>query len=477
MLTGDVVHRVVSEAIEILSEIGCEVENATAREILSAHGTRMRNGRFLIPSHLVEKALAEAPREISLYDRDLELTAVLQGDRVHFDPGSAALKIYDSATRSIRPVQAADCFRFAALVDRLEHIALQSTGVVPEDVPAELADVFRLYVGLLKGRKPIVTGTFNKKSFQIMQELLTVVRGDVESLREKPLAIFDCCPTSPLKWSDLTCENLIDAARAGIPAEIVSMPLAGATAPVTLLGAITQHCAEILSGIVISQLVRPGAPVIYGGSTAIFDMQKSVAPLGAIETMMLQCANAQLAKYLKLPCHGYLGLSDAKLCDMQAGLESALGVSLAALAGINVVSGVGMLDFENCQSLEKLVIDNETCGMALRLIQGIKPRDVVFAKEILKESATSLDFLGLEHTLKWFREEVHYPGPVIDRAGDLEATGGVARSAFERAKDEVSRLLARPMDYPLNPDKVKELDAIMQWYFQHYGAELPSEML
>ena len=150
-------------------------------------------------------------------------------DRVHFNPGSAALRVYDFAEQRARTPVTTDVVAFATLTDALPNYAAQSTGVIPGDVPETLADRYRLYLGLLYSSKPIVTGTFEKQAFEVMHEMLLAVAGDADRLRERPLAIFDCCPSPPLIWSDLTAQALIDCARTGLPAELVSMPLTGAT--------------------------------------------------------------------------------------------------------------------------------------------------------------------------------------------------------------------------------------------------------
>ena len=139
-----------------------------------------------------------------------------------------------------------------------------------------------------------------------MFEMLTIVSGSPENLAQKPLAVFDVCPTPPLIWSEFGAQNLISLAEAGIPAQIVSMPLAGATAPVTLLGSLVQHAAETISGITIHQLAKPGSPIVWGGAPAIFDMKYGTTPMGAIETAMLDAAYAQVGKFLNLPTHTYL---------------------------------------------------------------------------------------------------------------------------------------------------------------------------
>jgi trimethylamine--corrinoid protein Co-methyltransferase len=182
-----------------------------------------------------------------------------------------------------------------------------------------------------------VTGTFRVEGFKPMHDMLVAIRGSEDALAEKPLAIFDACPSPPLKWSNLTAQSLIDCARTGIPSELVSMGLTGATSPVTIAGTLVQHTVENLSGVVICQLAKKGTPVIFGGSPASFDMRKGTTPMGAIETMMIDSAYAQIGKYLNLPTHAYMALSDSKINDAQAGFESGIGAVVAALSGINVV--------------------------------------------------------------------------------------------------------------------------------------------
>jgi len=292
-----------------------------------------------------------------------------------------------------------------------------------------------------------------------MHDMLAAVRGSAQSLADKPLAIFDACPSPPLKWSNLTTQSLIDSARTGIPSELISMGMTGATSPVTLAGTLVQHTAENLSGLVICQVAEPGSPVIFGGSPASFDMRKGTTPMGAIETMMIDSAYSQIGKYLNLPTHAYMGLSDSKLNDNQAGLESGIGAVLAALAGVNVISGPGMLDFESCQSLEKLVIDNEICGMALRLVKGIAQRDEPLAVDLFQDITTESQFLSKPHTRKWYREEHIFPG-IIDRDTYDEWAGKGKKSAAQRAADKIKEILEQPVS-GIDTSIQKELTKIM----------------
>jgi trimethylamine--corrinoid protein Co-methyltransferase len=232
-------------------------------------------------------------------------------------------------------------------------------------------------------------------------------------LEEKPRAIFDVCPSPPLNWTEFASQNLIDLSRARIPAQIVSMPLSGATAPVTLLGSIVQHAAECLSGITIHQLANPGSPIVWGGAPAIFDMRTGTTPSGAIETVMLVIGYAQIGRSLGLPTHAYLGGSDSNSLDPQAGAESSMGILLGALAGVNMISGAGMLDFLACLSPEKLILDADWIGMARRLREGLQVRTSPLVLDMFIDSEFRFDFLKQKLTRQLFPFEQYLPSNAL----------------------------------------------------------------
>ncbi len=463
LLETALVEKIVDEALAVLEREGVFVENDEARRLLRGGGAvdDPAAGRVRIGRGIVREALASTPPAVTLYDRAGQKAFTVGGDTVHFDPGSAAVKILDYETQSERAANTADLVRLVRVTESCDHLHFQSTALVSGDVPEVIADSYRLFIGLQFSTKPVVTGTFRVQGFRPMFEMLAAVRGGAESLRKKPLAIFDACPSPPLKWSHLTSQSLIDCARAGIPSELISMSLTGATSPVTIAGALVQHVAENLSGLVIGQLAHRGAPIIFGGSPASFDMRKGTTPMGAIETMMLDIAYAQIGKFLGLPTHAYMGLSDAKLNDAQAGFESGIGAVLAALAGVNVVSGAGMLDFESAQSLEKLVIDDEICGMAYRLIDGITQREDPIATHLFEGFGPQTNFLTLPHTRAWYRAE-HRISRLADRDTYDAWVGQGRKTAEVRAHERVAQVLAGP---PLNvaADEVRrDLASVMR---------------
>lgn len=477
LLSQSLVERIVAEAIDVLAKVGVYVEDEEAVDLLHGNGARVDKGRVFVPDDLVWRCVRSAPSSISIYNQAGDLAMDLRGRNSHFDPGSAAVLILDSETNTPRPPVTKDLIAFARLTDALPNVDAQSTALVPADVPKAIADRYRLYLALTHCSKPIVTGTFTVEGFAVMRDMLAIVAGGEDKLREKPLAIFDACPSPPLKWSRLTTRSLIDAARAGVPVEMVSMPLFGATAPVTLTGALVQHTAESLAGIAIQQCAGEGMPIIYGGSPAVFDMRRSTTPMGAIETMMVDMAYSQIGRYLEVPTHAYMGLSDSKLIDGQAGAESGVGLVLAALAGINVISGAGMLDFESCQSLTKLVLDDEFVGMAKRLVAGITPRTERMGDDLYGDIASGDHFLTSPTTLEWFREEIFFPTDVIDRRNRDAWAKEDGKDAAGRARLRAADLLATHSRAPLPEDVRNALTELITADARRHGVEaLPSAL-
>ena len=473
LLQDELIEKIIAEAREVLCKLGVEIHNKLVLGMLADHGAEVDEEKWnaCLTEDLIDKALGTVPRAFKLYDVLGTETHDFQGDNVYFTPGSAAINILDSRTGEMRKPTTADYIQYVKVTSGLEHIASQSTALIPADVHERISDSYRLYLSLLYGEKPVVTGAFTIEAFEIMKDLQVAVRGSEQALRAKPLTVFSCCPTAPIKWSAVTSQNLVDCARWSIPVELVSMPLSGFMAPVTLVGSLVQQTAENLSGVVISQLAKPGHPILYGGSPAIFDVRFETTPMGAVETMMLDCANSEIGKRLGMPTQGYIALSDAKQLDAQAGLETGMGAILAALSGINSISGPGMLDFESCLSLEKLVVDNEICGMTFRLLRGIEPREDFPSIPIFQELRREKHLLIADHTRRYLREEIAFPGAVIDRANRSRWLKGGQQTLRERATREVSRLLERHTPSRL-PEKTKlELTRLMEGEARRYGME------
>jgi len=445
LLSQDLIRRVLEEAFQLLMRPGIKVQSIQARDLLANGGAQVDQATEVahIPESLVRGALESVPKQFYLYDRMGQPTINYGSGEVHYDPGSSGVHVLDPETLEHRPSQTLDLVRIVKVAEMLPQLAAQSTAVVCSDVPKAIGDLFRLYLLLLFSSKPIVTGAFSIPTLQHMIEMLAIFAGGHAALAEKPQAVFDVCPSPPLIWSDFGAQNLIDLAHARVPAQMVSMPLAGAAAPVTILGSVVQHAAECLSGIAIHQLAQPGAPIVWGGAPAIFDMRKGTTPMGAVETAMIDVSYTEVGKSLGLPTHTYLGASDAKLVDAQAGLESGITAMIGALAGINMISGAGMLDFLACFSTEKLVIDAEAISMAKRLLDGVSPRTETLATAMFEGVDFKGEFLKQKVTRQLFSVEQSLPSAVIDRDSIRGWQQEGSLDAFARAKSRVNDLLAK----------------------------------
>jgi trimethylamine--corrinoid protein Co-methyltransferase len=449
-LTFDLIARILDEAFQLMQKPGIKVQSSPARVLLINAGATAEGDVLKIPEKIVRKALDTVPAEFHLYDRSGNPQVHYGGDTVQFDPGSSGVHILDPETLEHKPSFTPDLVRLVKVAEMLHQYDAQSTAVVCNEVPKEIGDLYRLYIVLLFSKKPIVTGSFSLQTLGTMIDMLAVFSGSRQALADKPQAVFDVCPSPPLIWSDFGGGNLIELARENVPAELISMPLAGAAAPVTLLGSVVQHAAESLSGIAIHQLASPGAPIVWGGAPAIFDMRRGTTPMGAIETAMIDAAYAQVGKSLNLPTHAYLGASDTKIVDAQAGMESGISALVGALAGINMISGAGMLDFLACQSPEKLVVDAEAIAMAQRLLAGIEVRTETLATAMFEGINFKGDFLKQKITRDLFSKEQNLPSAVIDRDSNRGWQASGSLDTFARAKIRTQELLAaykRP-DYP-----------------------------
>ena len=473
LLSTEFIERIVDEAKDILGKVGVWVENDEALELLGSGGARIdrEEKRAFIPRRLVEESLKSVPSSVKLYDRNGSLGMNLEGNDFYFI-GMPAPTVWDSDLHGFRESLTRDAINHVKLVDALDNIDAQFP-FWGSELPKEVWDCHKVFLSLRYSTKPVGASLYAKESFEVFKDLLVAIRGSEQALREKPLLMLSVCPSPPLKWANLVSHALIRGAENGLPVILIPMPLSGATAPVTIGGCVVQHAAENLTGVVISQLVNRGLPVIWGASPVVFDMHWGTTPLGALETAMMNVACSEVGQYLGMPTELTVGC-DAKCPDSQSGLEMGMGNILASLSGVNLIAGQGMLNFENAQSLEKMVIDNEICGMARRLAQGITPRGERLAEDLFTEGLYEGDhFLLSPTTMKWFREEFFYPGPIINREKDQVWIEKGATTAVQRAKEEVKRILATHQPEPLDKDIDRELIGIMTKAAAKYGMDKP----
>jgi trimethylamine--corrinoid protein Co-methyltransferase len=463
ILEPELIGRVVDEAKRVLAEVGFEIRGAEMRRRLIAAGLPQReDGRILFPRAIVEEAIRSAPSSFRLFDRSGAPRADIGDDRVHFIPGSSGLKVLDHRTGQARQAMSLDFAEYIRLGDGLVNIPYLATAFSTGDIEPQVSDAWRLYLCLTNSVKPVVSGAFTEHGVPRMAEMMGLFRAGADDLRARPMSIFTITATGNFRYSEDSCQNLIDCVEAGIPVEVVPVTLMGLIAPVTIVGATVFHTIDVLAGITMAQVIRPGAPVLFGGAPATFHMKIASSPMAAIEALQLDVAYVAVAKSLGLPTQSYMALSDAKTLDAQAGAETFGSALLAALAGVNSVSGPGMLDFLLVFSLPKLVFDDAMCGQVLHFVREVRELNDLPVRELIDHLMADQHLIMAPHTTEHWPTELFLPSTLIDRDNREAWTRAGAKEIDERASDEVNRRLAAYRQLETDPILDAELLRIIR---------------
>jgi len=454
VLDDALIAKILAEAKQILGEVGMEIRGPEMRRRLLDHGlkTDASGKRILFPAEVVEKAIETCPKSFTLFDRDGNPHAEIGGDNVHFVPGSSGLKILDHRSGELRLADSKDFVEYVRLCDGLENIAYLATAFsTNKDIESQVSDAWRLYMCLANSKKPVVSGSFTEHGVGRMVEMMQLFRKDREDLVKRPMSIFTITATGNFRYGEDSCQNMLDCVEAGIPVEVVPVTLMGLIAPVTQVGATVFHTVDTLCGLTMAQIVKPGAPVIFGGAPATFHMKAASSPMAAIEALHLDVAYVEVAKSLGLPTQSYMALSDGKVLDAQGGAETFGSALLAALAGVNSVSGPGMLDFVLTFSLAKLVFDDEMCAQALHFVRDTQPMGDLPTMDLVKEVIAEDHLITSPHTLEWWPKELHLTSPVIDRSNREANFQPGAGALYDRACAEVERRLGQYQPVTIDP--------------------------
>lgn len=291
--------------LEVLEKAGLFVQSEEAMDVFEDGGAIVdrKNKKVKIPAHIVEEAIASAPKKILLAGRDPKDDIVLESSRVNFCPFGEGIMVIDPFSGEYRKSTKEDIGKVALLVDALDQYDMLEYTVAPRDVDPSVAVYHTYEVTVANTTKHIPQSPEDKKSARILIEMAAAVAGGKEKLQERPIVSGAACPLSPLSLSEGCCEGIMEYARAGLPMNILSMAMAGGSSPVTLAGTLVTHNAEVLGGTVLSQLTNKGAPVIYGSSTTILDLRQATATVGCPELGMISAAVAKMAQFYLLPSY------------------------------------------------------------------------------------------------------------------------------------------------------------------------------
>ncbi|UCD57066.1 MAG: trimethylamine methyltransferase family protein [Candidatus Hydrogenedentota bacterium] len=454
-LTDSEVDQVCETSFKLLNEVGVLVQEPAALEHFEKAKAVVdyRSNTVRIPQSLVVSCLETLPSSVTLYARDESHNIVLEDSRVYVGTGGTALNIINFGADSVRPAQLQDLKSICRLVDALENIHFIVLPTYPNELDIERVDVNRFFAGLSQSSKHIMGGVYTIDGLRQVIRLGQIIAGGVDALREHPIVSIITCVMSPLKLDSHYAQLMIEAARAGVPVCVPAEPLAGATAPVTLAGTLAIQVADSLTGVVLTQIVNPGTPVVFGSVATTTDL-RDMKYLGAsIESGLLNAAGAQIAQRLKIPFYATAGMSDSKTIDCQCGYESALTLLLVALSGANFIhDAAGLMEFANTVSLEKYVIDDDIIGMVMRAVDGIEVNEETLAFDTIKAVGPGGNFLSERHTVKHMRKENYIPG-LANRDRREQWISDGKKDSYVRAREKAEDILTNHEPLPL-PDDV-----------------------
>ena len=462
-VSADELEAIHLASLGILEEIGMDVLDAEARDILGDAGGRVEPGsqRVRLDRHVVEAAIGKAPRSFRLHARNPERTVEIGGSAVAFGSVASAPNVADRA-RGRRPGNRADFDDLLRLVQALPAIhVVAGYPVEPTDIHASVRHLDALSDMLTLTDKPIHAYSLGRQRILDGIEMARIARGiDREALEREPSLFTIINTSSPLRLDEPMCIGVVEMARANQVVCVTPFTLAGAMAPVTVAGAVTQQNAEALLGLVLAQAARPGSPFVYGGFTSNVDMKSGAPALGTPEYMKAALLGGQLARRYGLPYRSSNACA-ANTLDAQAAYESVFSLWGAIMGGANLLMhGAGWMEGGLQASFEKMILDADLLGMVAEFLRplGTSPADL--ALDAIREVGPGGHFFGCAHTQARYRNAFFAPMVSDWRNHEAwrEAGAPDAHDATARIWREKLAAYAEP---PMDPAIHEELAAFV----------------
>ena len=460
VLSDDQKAQVHQATLELLRRTGVQVLVPEVRELLAKAGCWLDGDRVRIPPHLIEWAVRTAPHRVVLCDRDGNPAMHLEGRKGYYGTGSDTPFVLDAYTGERRQALLADVANVARLVDALPNVDFLMCMGIASDVTEAISDLYHFREMVSNTVKPIVYTAWNRQNLEEIVEMAEAVAGGAEALQRNPFCALYSEPISPLTHAKESCEKLLYIASKGLPVVYTPAPMIGGSAPVTVAGALVQGNAEQLSGLLICQLIREGAPVIGAGGILYMDMAKGLISYAAPEFMLAMAAFSEMCHYYGLPIFSFAGCSDAKMFDQQAAAEGALWMLVTALSGGNLIHDVGYIESGLTASYQMLVGMDEVAGLVKRFMQGLEITEETLALDVIDQVGPGGHFLGEDHTFQHFRE--NWLPRLLDRAPRGEWEDGGCLTLGDRAAARVREILEQHEPAPLDEATAAALEAIIQ---------------
>ncbi|MDW7730584.1 MAG: trimethylamine methyltransferase family protein [Bacillota bacterium] len=450
-----------SATLEVLERVGAEIKLPEAVALLKDAGAYVEGTRVKFPPALIEKCIRSAPSRVVLCNREGERIMFLENSNSYFGPGPTVNNTLDPFTGERRLVKIADTRQASLVMDALPNIDYQMDFGTARDVKTDAADIHMFEAMLNNSTKPIVHWGFSAKNYKHMVDMAIEISGSLKRLQNYPFLCFYSEPISPLTHDIDALAKTIFMARHNLPCINTPAPLAGATAPSTLAGTLVVANAECLSGLVVHQLSKEGAPFIMGGVTTILDMATTQISYGAPEFNLLSAGMTKMAQYYKIPSFSTAGCSDSKCVDQQMGIDIATNCLMAALSGANLIHDVGFIESGISTSLLQMIIADEVIGQVKQMIKGIEVNKETLAVDLIEKVGPGGHYLTEEHTFENFRKHWWFPTLFSRKRYDFWAAEGKPDLA-DLARDKLKEIIENHKPLPLENNIKEKINKIVQ---------------
>jgi trimethylamine--corrinoid protein Co-methyltransferase len=466
-LTEEEIRRWHHESLNLLEKIGVKINYGPALKLLKEAGCYVdkKRGVVKVPQYVVEKALRLTPSRFLMGGRDPSKDIIVGGNDVHTSGSGNCVNVIDFLNGEHRPSNIQDLQDMVVLEDALDNIEVIMNPIVPTDLSKNGLYV-NVFGNMVKNTgKPLINEAESAEEVRDHVDILEVAIGSREEVLARKMVAFCCCFKSPFTYGDTNCEVLFECAKLGLPLIVETDPISGATAPVTLGGILIQQNAELLFGITLAQLVKPGTPIFYAHAPTVMDMRTGDVSEGAPERCLYYIYCAQICRFYDIPSCSVSGVTDSKLNDLQSGFEKASTLITTALAGYNLIySSAGTINGILTVSLEGIVIDDEFYSYVSRVLRGVD-----FSEDTVRESMDTIEkvalsnknFLSEKHTKMYLRKE-HWVPTIMDRRRYGIFAQSDKKGILDFAREKVKKIMHEHEPMPLLEGAQDKIEAIIE---------------
>ena len=441
--------------------------NEKALEVFHGGGATVERhegfGIVSIPPYLVEESAFRSPHTFVYDARNPADDFIMEPNRVGFTTFSGCINVLDPYTRELRRATKMDCGNLLRVCDALDEISVAARAVNSTDVMEKAQSVHNLDAILNNTGKHIFLGADSVRNLQVMVDLASASVGGREIFEKRPIFTVSVCPISPLSLGESACDVIMACAALDLGILILPMALSGGTSSASLAGTLVTHNAEVLSTIVLAQLIKKGMPCTYGSTSTILDLRFGTSAIGSPEYGMINASLSKMAQYYRLPGWVGGGTTDSKEPDIQSGYEFTLSATLSALSGGNIIFGSGVLEQGLTMDYAKLIMDAEMIRMIHIALGGVVVNDETLSMDVIHEVGPGGAYIAHEHSLRNMRSQSRVN--LFDRRSRddwMDVTQG--KCIRDRAYEKAIEILENHEPYPLPGNAAETMKEIVDEY-------------